>query len=309
MDDRHALVRQLNDVKNYIEQHMSSAKPVSLSPLRALSMMVNAINSQGGELAISFADSADILITHSRQQFPKDIILPKTPGPRHAWAACSDSCGATAKIVALLACHTDRNDWLKVSQAILPNMRELADWFITSKEFLVQYEEAKQKAQGPENQTTTFIVHLVDVGCWKALLTLPYPRAHEVSENYLSFEHEFVIGVGPEGCTVWQSFVNPGGYTFDQYRSANGDRVRDWAQMDQFFEDLEYVVSASGLWKEGERNDNYERLFGADLQGGVRPHRPKGPYPNANGEAKLAVHRIEDMKLDNIAKFEWKIEE
>lgn len=106
-----------------------------------------------------------------------------------------------------------------------------------SPSFEAEYDTAKEAAR-LRGETTVLGVKLIDVG----LIALAQ-RGMGEERHYSTFEHGFVIGVGPEGCVLWQAWEwarhsglgeKTGGYSLDEWIKGGGDKVTDFEEGDKF---------------------------------------------------------------------------
>ena len=100
-------------------------------------------------------------------------------------------------------------------------------------------------------QTTVLAASLVDVHIFEL-------AQQGASEQYFSFAHVFIIGVGPEGIIVWQAWGKHG-YRLDEYLNDGHARVRDWREADQFVHDFgklaaQKVKSSTIIVMDGKAN-------------------------------------------------------
>ena len=106
------------------------------------------------------------------------------------------------------------------------------------------FEYAKAEALGPQKRTTILMVGLVDTEHWR----LPhYPDARRQkakcdAHEYISLTHFFVLGIEPEGMTMWQSWKYMGPVLADHV-ALGGAKVRSWPEAQGFVEMFEDLVS------------------------------------------------------------------
>lgn len=106
----------------------------------------------------------------------------------------------------------------------------------------------KALARGGKGTTSVLVVSLVDVHIFEL-------ARQGTSQGYTSFAHTFVLGIGPEGVVVWQSWGEHG-YGLDEYISRGDARIRSWQEAGDFvdvfgnFAAYEVSISASCFAKE-----------------------------------------------------------
>lgn len=59
--------------------------------------------------------------------------------------------------------------------------------------------------------------------------------------NFQSFGHTFVVGIGPEGVVIWQSWASE--YFFHEYFKYNGARVRTLDELNTFVDNFENLMT------------------------------------------------------------------
>lgn len=96
------------------------------------------------------------------------------------------------------------------------------------------FNEAKALATGPLQSTTIMDVTLIDVRIFEL-------AAQGKSQPFSTFTHSFVIGVGPEGVIIWQSWGEYG-YRLDEYLNRDGARVRNWTEAQEFVDDFQRLL-------------------------------------------------------------------
>lgn len=117
----------------------------------------------------------------------------------------------------------------------LPTMEEMA--YVPSQSLMAEFVHAQENARmkSPKISKVTLLgVNLVDVGNTKVRLVAD----SEFADSRLSFSHNFVMGIGPEGVVIWQT-GGAHGYSFGQYLEQRGDQLRSWEEATQFVKDFE----------------------------------------------------------------------
>jgi hypothetical protein len=85
-----------------------------------------------------------------------------------------------------------------------------------------------------KNISTVLVISLED---------LRYLELLAAGDNdYSTFSHIFTLGIGAEGVVIWQSW-RPCGYSFDEYISRGGARIRTWHKAEEFVADFEKLTS------------------------------------------------------------------
>ena len=140
--------------------------------------------------------------------------------------------------------------------------------------------------------------------------------------NFQSFGHTFVIGVGPEGVRIWQSWVTD--YCFHEYLESGGARVRDVDWLRGFVDRFENLVAEEvgdrvcyrsdfdetteglqGGWTL-RKNEWYRDCFQVDVNlicaSGVEQRRLIPKF-----RPHVRVHVVENVRLEDVRKFIWKV--
>ncbi|OCK76830.1 hypothetical protein K432DRAFT_305513 [Lepidopterella palustris CBS 459.81] len=154
------------------------------------------------------------------------------------------------------------------------------------------YQSAK-KAALEENKTTILGVSLTDVHIFEL-------ESRGTSEPWFSFAHSFTMGVAPEGLIIWQAWGEHG-YRLDEWVARDGSRLRSWDEGDSFVRDFERLVSGKGVFN-AKRNMLYKRCFDVDIFKICGPKGPERPVV-PKFEAWIRLHVLEDVKVEDIAKF------
>ncbi|KAI9642015.1 hypothetical protein NHQ30_009886 [Ciborinia camelliae] len=266
----------------------------SLSPLKALQLQVHNIFSEGLETASHVCSRIQSAAVDNSHHIELDLMYKKHPPFDIEWRSCK----LASTTVLLFATPKDR-----LFQALrfnsqscggLPTLDEIRSTPTSS--FISEYSKGKLAAQGPLQRTTVMCVSLADVHIFELA------RVRK-AERYSSFAHSFVAGIGPEGMVIWQAWGEHG-YRLDEYLGRSGDRVRTWSEADAFVKDFESLVAKNrGPWN-SKRNEWYKRCFEVDIQkicGGKGKQNPI--VPKIENWVRLFI--IEDVKVDDLRKFEW----
>ena len=144
------------------------------------------------------------------------------------------SCKASATLVGLLACPLARvNEVLEflhyISDHLKLTIEDIED--VPSDSLQMEFLNAKALALGEKGLSTVIMVSLADV-CHFRLAAL------DESGNHTSFAHAFVLGIGPEGVVIWQSWAEHG-YSLDQWIDGGGTRIGTWKQAGDFVDYFE----------------------------------------------------------------------
>lgn len=167
---------------------------------------------------------------------------------QHPWF----SCDVAAMTILALALPADKLSTLRDGYNNAPNPMLQAHPFqelleaelIPSASLRKAFNYAKAVALGPQKRTTVMTVSLVDTEEWR----LPhYPDAKLQYEKiqareYRGLSHFFVVGVGPEGMRMWQSWMYLGP-RLEEHMALGGARVRGWDEADAFVDIFEDLVS------------------------------------------------------------------
>ncbi|KAI9657374.1 MAG: hypothetical protein M1821_003055 [Bathelium mastoideum] len=173
---------------------------------------------------------------------------------------------------------------------------------------------AAQKDARSHNKTTLLSVCLVDT----YHLELSHSGRHATNDCHTSFGHNFVLGLGPEGCTLWQSWGEgkqlrdrhgstahiPGAFGFDEWITKGGANVKDWKEMEEWVRSFEKLVKLKGATWTNQHNKLYKRCFGPDL---VRLCYPQGKLLGLVPKFKpwVKVEVMKDVTAKDVTKFEF----
>jgi hypothetical protein len=148
-----------------------------------------------------------------------------------------NSCKTAATLVGILACPAERLFEVvkSLSQALngLPSYEEIHNTPSTS--LLTAFQHAKALARGEKGLSTVLVVSLIDVHIFDL-------ARQGRSEDYTSFAHTFVLGIGPEGVIIWQGWGEHG-YGVDQWIKNGDARVRTWQEAGDFVDVFEKFVA------------------------------------------------------------------
>lgn len=166
------------------------------SPLRALQQQITNVFRHGplraeGVFASLSAAAESGLTTVQTPDY--DVPIP--------W----NSCKAAATLVAILACRSDSlHDVLKFQSRRLGGLPSCETICHTpSASLQTTFRNAKLLARGEGSISSLVVVSLTDVHIFEL-------AKHGRSQNYTSFAHTFIIGIGPEGGTFGRVGANMG---------------------------------------------------------------------------------------------------
>jgi hypothetical protein len=135
-----------------------------------------------------------------------------------------NSCRAAATLVGLLACPSGRADevmeFLSRRPGGLTTLKEIRK--TPSASLQTAFLDAKALACSEKRISSVIVVSLTDVHIFELV-------EQGRSEGYTSFAHSFVLGIGPEGVVVWQSWGEHG-YGLDQWINNGRARVQTWQE-------------------------------------------------------------------------------
>jgi hypothetical protein len=89
------------------------------------------------------------------------------------------------------------------------------------------------------------------------------------SEQYQSFAHTFVLGVGSEGVVIWQAWGDHG-YGFDEYIKRGDARIPSWQEAGDFmnafesFAEYKVTIQRICLLRRKEGNDGTDFHYRAN---------------------------------------------
>lgn len=153
------------------------------------------------------------------------------------------SCKAAATLVGLVACPPARGrEVAKFLHYADDHLDLTIDDIVNTPSASLQtaFRTAKALARGDGGISTVITVSLADV-CYFRLAALKRPK------DYTSFAHAFVLGIGPEGVVIWQSWGEHG-YHLDKWINDDGARVRTRQEAGDFVDVFEtfatYKVSS-----------------------------------------------------------------
>lgn len=164
---------------------------------------------------------------------PQDSILdPRDPEFNLPW----NSCKLATTLVLLFACrHNEVFEALKYQSGQLGGLPTLSLIRSTrSSSFAQAFAKAKKAALSGEMATTVIGVSLTDVHIFEL-------NVQGMAEPYTSFAHSFVVGIGPEGVVIWQSWGEHG-YRLDEYLTRDGARLRNWDEAEEFVRNFTRLV-------------------------------------------------------------------
>jgi hypothetical protein len=205
------------------------------SPLQFLRASIATFFSEGPQIASFIFRQLQIAAIQGDTSIrvPKDIILdPLDLEFNFPW----NSCKLATTLVLLIACrHNEVFEALKFQSGQLGGLPTLSLIRSTpSSSFAQAFAKAKKAALNGEMATTVIGVSLIDVHIFEL-------NVRGMAKPYTSFAHAFVVGVGPEGVVIWQSWGEYG-YRLDEYLARNGARLRNWDEAEEFVRDFNRLV-------------------------------------------------------------------
>ena len=173
------------------------------------------------------------------------------------------------------------------------------------------FRAAKKDAQA-HGKTTLLSVRLVDTH----FLELIQKRGPITEECYTSFAHNFVLGLGPTGCVLWQAWGDgqavrdrsqassstiPGAYGLDDWIKNGEADLRDWKVMEEWVDAFEKLVKLKGSMWTNRHNKLYKRCFGPDL---TRSCFPQGSLVGMTPKIKawVGIEALNDVKVEDVGK-------
>lgn len=212
------------------------------SPLRLLQHRVEAFFKKGTRMAsFAFAALENVAmegiyeLDEERVKIELSTTEPKPESEyikNYPWTSCK----LAATLVMILAASKEgMYDAIKSQSRHMGGMPRLKDIRETpSASFVKEFRIARDAALGKEKSATVMQVTLTDVCIFEL-------EEQGQFQEYFEFSHVFVVGVGPEGVTVWQAWGKHG-YRLDEYLGRNGTRVRNWKEAEQFVDDFEKLI-------------------------------------------------------------------
>ncbi|KAL1603973.1 hypothetical protein SLS60_005565 [Paraconiothyrium brasiliense] len=166
---------------------------------------------------------------------------------------------------------------------------------IPSASLVEPYKFAKDAAV--RSQKTTFLrVQLIDVVqsyCRQVeSFVMALQRLGIELEDHMSFSHLFLIGVGPEGVVMFQSY-KAWGPVLDEYIVGGGLRVRNWQESDDFISTFDSFARKDKKTFTSSKNQLFKKMFGLDL---------------LDLTTNPDTHIQDDVKMGDVLKFHWRIE-
>ncbi|KFZ11258.1 hypothetical protein V502_07649 [Pseudogymnoascus sp. VKM F-4520 (FW-2644)] len=198
-------------------------------------------------------------------------------------------------LVLLFACrHNEVFEALKYQSGQLGGLPTLSLIRNTpSFSFAQAFAKAKKAALSGKMATTVIGVSLTDVHIFEL-------NVRGKAKPYTSFAHSFVVGIGPEGVVIWQSWGEYG-YRLDEYLNRDGARLRNWDEAEEFVRDFNRLVFRKSLWNY-EKNKYYQKCFEVDVNKVCGPNGPQRPIV-PKFEAWVRLHVIENVKVEDIKFF------
>ncbi|KUI68787.1 hypothetical protein VM1G_04420 [Cytospora mali] len=272
------------------------------TPLSLLQAMVESFFTFGPNMASFLFSKLQMAVrfenfeitASSRLKVGTLVQLPSMDLKKFPW----NSCKMSASLVLLLAAHATPEslyETLKTqsrSMGGMPTRESLASSISDS--LSVKFQRAKRAAL-EEGKTTVMGVTLVDKYIFELL-------GRSVAEDYFSFSHTFVMGVGPEGVVIWQGFGEHG-YRLDEYIRDGHAGVRSWDEAKQFVADFEKLASAKGIWS-AKINKLYKKLFLVDINSICSADGPERPV-TPRFKAHVKIHCINDVQCQDVTKILW----
>lgn len=117
------------------------------------------------------------------------------------------------------------------------------------------FEAAKKKATStsPTTLPSTTLIHasLIDIAALELAATKSKSKSSEHNHNhkrksledYTSFAHDFVLGVGPEGVVIWQCAEDKGAGLAEYVLERDETRARSWTEAGEWVEGVGKLVA------------------------------------------------------------------
>ncbi|KAF1969003.1 hypothetical protein BU23DRAFT_558037 [Bimuria novae-zelandiae CBS 107.79] len=139
-------------------------------------------------------------------------------------------------------------------------------------------------------------------------ITCKCPLSMEDAERRLfwNFGHSFMLGVGPEGMCMWQSFKSMGPRLHDHI-SLGGAKVRDWREADKYVGVFDKFVSPSKKYN-STKNEQYRKLFGVSCLGIIASPEMKANRMVPQFELWVEIRTVESVQAGDVLKFDWSVD-
>lgn len=239
-----ALIRKLNGIK---PNH---------SPLLTLSLFLQAFFDQGVDIASFVLENLRWTLPSIATQSPRPQIGIKLKSTRTGdgkhMAACQRpwySCEIATVSIVVCAAPALTFDIFAKQHADLLSEEPLEDQtlrhtLIPSASLTRAFDRAKAAATGPRKSTSLIYVALMD-SCLYQLSSSQ--KEHNMDlKRFMPFTHYFVLGVGPEGMMMWQSFRSYGP-RLHEHIALGGAKVRDWEEATSFVATFDDFAAYRGI--------------------------------------------------------------
>ena len=311
-------------IKYIIEELTSISKNHQLSALQMISNSLKVLFSRGTRLASEFYQAIDTAACcHPPSSRGKIDVYPISDAGdgRVPW----DSPGNACIFPLLLAMKARDRSTEEVDHRVIDTIEQVnteTKDFVdnlrakASASLLSSFRAAKKAAQS-QGKTTLLFVWLRDLHSHE-LATNSNGRAKEI---YTSFHHNFILGVGPQGGVLWQSWGEgkhlhnehrsstsriPGAFGFDEWIANGGADLRSWTEMEAWVASFEKMANLKGSKWTNQHNKLYKRCFGPDLTKLCFPQgKLLGMCPKIRSE--VMVQALDDVTLEDVTKFEFKL--
>ncbi|KAJ4345780.1 uncharacterized protein N0V89_011915 [Didymosphaeria variabile] len=182
---------------------------------------------------------------------------------------------------------------------------------IPSASLLESYKYAKRAAL--ESQKTTLLrVKLIDVIQSYCEQNESFVRALNLMsielQDLVPFSHSFLLGVGPEGVVMFQSYM-AFGPRLHEYIVGGGLRVRNWQEGDDFVSTFDAFAKNDEETFTRRKNQLFKKMFGLDLLDLTANSKVHASRMMPYFRAWVDVQILEDVKTSDVLKFDWRTDE
>ncbi|EED12221.1 hypothetical protein TSTA_002850 [Talaromyces stipitatus ATCC 10500] len=232
-----------------------------------------------------------------------DERLMRTTGSMIAKSVSWESCKLACTLVLLFASPPSAFmlktlTWQSRNLDGFPTMAEISS--TPSVDLPKRFAQAKKAAiDGKVGKVTVLGVSLIDV----EIIERAEVGRNDVDFDFTSFTHSFALAIGREGFRVYQSWGEHG-YRLDQFLTRGGSRIRSWEEGKAFMKAFKKLASAT-KWSP-ELNSAYKELFEVDIDSICGEWRVQPPLIPVY-RPWVRVFEINDVQVNHIKKFTWKI--
>ncbi|KAL2810901.1 hypothetical protein BJX63DRAFT_433863 [Aspergillus granulosus] len=210
-----------------------------------------------------------------------------------------------ARLVLLFACPADPHHMLEAMRFENDQLQGLTTMLevknTPSADLASRFARAKREALSGAAKVTVLGVSLIDVASLE--------RVQENSgadTGFSSFSHHFTLAIGREGWRMYQAYEKAEG-RFDEWlmKITGGSRLRSWDWAETWISDFQRIRGSIGTWTT-EINDAYTRCFDMNLDllcGEGKRYPPLIPLYRP----WVKIQEINNVKVEDICKFEWKV--